>query len=73
LVTAFQDVKKSLEATIKSQPQMSPQAQETTIEAVLFLLIMAFSSIADNYVACKIGLDLFPDKPQIPLIASVIG
>lgn len=42
-------------------------------EAVLFFLIMGFSSIADNYVACKIGLELFPNKPHLPLIAAIQG
>lgn len=46
---------------------------ETQKEVVIFLLLMAFSMFADNYVACKIGLELLPKKPQIPLIASIIG
>lgn len=46
---------------------------ESVKEAVLFFLIMLFSSMADNYVACKIGLELFPNKPHIPLIASIQG
>lgn len=46
---------------------------EDVKEAVLFFLIMLFSSMADNYVACKIGLELFPKKPQIPLIAAIQG
>lgn len=32
-----------------------------------------FSSVADNYVAAKIGLDLYPEKPEIPLVSSIIG
>lgn len=46
---------------------------ESVKEAVLFFLIMLFSSAADNYVACKIGLELFPNKPHIPLIAAIQG
>ena len=42
-------------------------------EAVLYLSIAAFSSVADNYVACKLGLELLPEKPEIPLIAAIIG
>lgn len=46
---------------------------EQTREIAMFFLIMMFSSIADNYVACKIGLQLFSNKPEVPLIASIIG
>jgi hypothetical protein len=42
-------------------------------EVAIFLMLMAFSMFADNYVACKIGLELLPNKPQIPLIAAIIG
>lgn len=46
---------------------------ETAKEAIIFALIMLFSSMADNYVACKVGLELMPDKPHIPLIAAIQG
>lgn len=62
LTTAFKDAAEGLNSL-----------GESTKEAVLFFLIMLFSSMADNYVACKIGLELFPNKPQIPLIASIQG
>jgi hypothetical protein len=42
----------------------------TSKEITLFFLIQFFSSVADNYVACKVGLELLPNKPQIALIAS---
>lgn len=42
-------------------------------EIVIFFAIMIFSMMADNYVACKIGLNLLPEKPQIALIASIQG
>lgn len=46
---------------------------ETVKELTIFYILMAFSTVADNYVACKIGLEIFPDKPQIPLIAAIQG
>lgn len=46
---------------------------EKAKELVMFFLIMLFSMLADNYVACKIGLELFPEKPQLALIASIQG
>ena len=64
LVTAFKDGVDFL-----NKKEVSPKKQEIMI----FFAIMAFSSIADNYVACKIGLELFPDKPHIPLIGSIVG
>lgn len=42
-------------------------------ELVTFFMIMIFSMFADNYVGCKIGLDLYPEKPHIALIASIQG
>ena len=42
-------------------------------EASLFMAIAVFSSMADNYVACKIGLELMPEKPHTVLIASILG
>lgn len=62
LTTLFKDVMGEVEKT-----------GEFSKELFGFLLIMGFSMIADNYVACKIGLEIFPDKPQIPLIASIQG
>jgi len=49
------------------------QFDELTRDYAMFLLIMGFSSLADNYVACVLGLEVMPDKPNIPLIASIIG
>lgn len=62
LTTAFKDAADALGNLGKSLK-----------EAILFFLIMIFSSMADNYVACKIGLELFPNKPHIPLIAAIQG
>lgn len=62
LTTAFKDLMEQIEKT-GNFPK----------EVLGFLLIMAFSMIADNYVACKIGLEIFPDKPQIPLVAAIQG
>jgi len=62
LTTVFKDVMSEVEKMGDFSKELSG-----------FLLIMAFSMIADNYVACKIGLEIFPDKPQIPLIASIQG
>lgn len=42
-------------------------------EIAIFLIVMVFSMFADNYVAVKMGLDLTPNKPQIPLIAGIEG
>lgn len=42
-------------------------------EISIFLIVMVFSMVADNYVAVKMGLDLLPTKPQIPLIAGIEG
>jgi len=42
-------------------------------KAAAFFLIMAFSTVADNYVGCKVGLELFPDSPQIALVAAIQG
>lgn len=42
-------------------------------EAALFVALMMFSSVADNYVACKIGLELMPQKPHTVLISSILG
>lgn len=45
----------------------------TQKEIAIFMIVMAFSMVADNYVAVKMGLDLLPNKPQIPLIAGIEG
>lgn len=42
-------------------------------EIAIFLIVMTFSMVADNYVAVKMGLDLLPTKPQIPLVAGIEG
>ncbi len=64
LVTVFKDGVEALDKMGMSQKKK---------ELVMFFMIMAFSMIADNYVACKIGLELFPDKPHIALMASIQG
>ncbi len=78
LTTGFKDIRnhisqfldsKQLESLFSGQAEM----KDRTMEALMFVLIMAFSSVADNYVACKIGLDLFPDKPEVALVPSIIG
>ncbi len=71
LVRAFKDCKDMMEATIRAT---TPKAlQDITLEAALFALIERFSSVADNYVACKVGLEIMPEKGHVPLIASIVG
>ena len=43
------------------------------MEVAMYLLIEHFSCIADNYVGCKVGLEIFPDKPQLALISAIQG
>lgn len=62
LVPVFKD----LVDTLEGMPEMQK-------EILIFFMIMIFSMFADNYVACKIGLEILPNKPQIPLMASIIG
>lgn len=62
LTPVFEDIVKSLDGM-----------EETLREMTIFCMLMIFSMFADNYVACKIGLTLMPDKPHIPLIASIQG
>lgn len=62
LTPVFEDLVKSLDGM-----------EETMREMTIFCMLMIFSMFADNYVACKIGLTLMPDKPHIPLIASIQG
>ncbi len=64
LLTAFKDAVSAMEAMGLS---------ETEREIVTFFMIMIFSMFADNYVACKIGLELYPKKPEIALIAAIQG
>jgi len=64
LTTAFKDVVWGLEKA---------GLPKTMQEVMMFFMIMGFSMVADNYVACKVGLELFPDNPQIPLIAAIQG
>ncbi len=78
LTTGFKDIQ-SLVSKLLDSPEFeqhvsgNPERKKQMMEAIMFLLIMAFSSVADNYVACKIGLELFPDKPEVALVPSVIG
>lgn len=71
LVRAFKDCKDMMEVAIRKTTPMA--MQEITLEAAMFALIERFSSVADNYVACKVGLEIMPEKGQVPLIASIIG
>lgn len=64
LLTAFKDAVSSMEAM---------GLDESEREIVTFFMIMIFSMFADNYVGCKIGLELYPEKPQIALIAAIQG
>ncbi|MBT3864822.1 hypothetical protein HOE67_00570 [Candidatus Peregrinibacteria bacterium] len=64
LITAFKDAVSSMEAMGLS---------ETQREIVTFFMIMIFSMFADNYVGAKIGLELYPKKPEIALIAAIQG
>ena len=62
LVTVFKDYLDSL----KNLP-------EKVKDTIVYLSIAAFSSVADNYIACKLGLEVYPHKPEIPFIASIVG
>lgn len=64
LLPVFRKVVDKLEAMGLSQ---------TAKEVFIFFLIAGFSMVADNYVAVKMGLELLPNKPQIPLIAGIEG
>jgi hypothetical protein len=44
---------------------------ETAREASTFFALFVFSMFADNYVACVLGLELFPDKPELSLIPAI--
>ena len=64
LTTAFKDTMGGLEKL---------GVPESMQDLIMFFLIMMFSWVADNYVACKVGLEVMPDKPHIPLIAAIQG
>lgn len=64
LITIFKDGLSSLD-----KAGLSPAQKE----AALFFALMMFSAVADNYVACKVGLEVLPEKPHISLIASITG
>lgn len=64
LVPVFKDLVTSLE-----KQGLTGALKDT----VIFFMIQIFSMFADNYVACKIGLELLPDKPQVALVASELG
>ena len=68
LLPAFEGLVSQLEALdIPGVPK------EKVKEIGTFMMIMVFSMFADNYVGCKVGLELMPDKPQIALIAAIQG
>ncbi len=48
-------------------------SSERIKDACVYSSILSFSAFADNYIACKIGLEVYPHKPEIPFIASIIG
>ena len=64
LLTVFNDGLKGLESLGLSENEM---------KAATFIAIMIFSMFADNYVGCKVGLELMPEAPEIALIASIQG
>lgn len=68
---------KSLEKSIandKNYAGMSgEQIKELAVANAVSAMIVIMSGVADNYVAAKIGLELFPDKPHYPLIAAITG
>lgn len=65
---------KLIDVVRSSLPQAKSPVETSAIEKmIIFSLVAAFSSMADNYVACKIGLELLPGNPEVPLIASIYG
>lgn len=72
LITGFKDMQKLISNTVDAISQ-DETARNAMKEACMFALIMMFSSVADNYVACKIGLELYPDKPELAVVPSIIG
>lgn len=77
LVTVFKDLVSKIDEkdldSIHIDGVPPEEQSELKKEIILFFLIMMFSMVADNYVACKIGLELLPKKPQIALIAAIQG
>lgn len=74
LETVFMHAKKGVEQGIRAM-NIDPDTAygSAMLECAMFFLIKYFSNVADNYVGCKIGLQIFPQKPQIALIASIQG
>jgi hypothetical protein len=64
LITVFKDALNGLESLGMTEMQK---------EWTTFFMIMFFSMLADNYVGCKIGLELMPEKPHVALIAAIQG
>ena len=74
LLTAFNHARQGIEAGVRAAG-MDPETGvgQKVMEVSMYLLIEHFSCVADNYVGCKLGLEIFPDKPQLALISSIQG
>lgn len=72
LVPVFRAALESAEEGLRGLG-LSEEQMEHARETLLFFSLLGFSMVADNYVACKIGLELLPEKPQVALIAAIEG
>lgn len=57
----------------KLNSQDSGLVQRLTFDAATYAAFAGFSSIADNYIAVKIGLDIDPGRPELYLSAGING
>lgn len=73
LTPIFQDGYNRLEETISGKEGVDDENRSVLLDAAGFAAFDAFSAVADNYVAAKIGLDIFPDRPGLVLAASIRG
>lgn len=66
-----------LESAISDEQSLAglnaEELRELAVSNMIAVMVAIKSSIADNYVAAKIGLELMPDKPSYPLIAAITG
>ncbi|RJR16211.1 hypothetical protein C4579_00655 [Candidatus Microgenomates bacterium] len=69
---AFTMINSGLES-LEENGQVDSQTLETVRDAITYTAILGFSSMADNYVAEKIGLDLQPYKPHLITPAAIRG
>lgn len=73
LTPIFHDGYERLESAISDNPNVTAENRSVVLDAAGFAAFDAFSGVADNYVAAKIGLDVFPDRPALVLAASIGG